>query len=169
MKKLFLVSCLIFFGLLALPNGVDAQSNVGMSVNESSYSLTRSLPDIREVTLKAGEYVEFNVGGYYSDVLASKYSVKFKIDSCEPEAIVIDRFGNYTTYHRYSSYVGYGTKGTVSFNNLEDKLPVNRNFTSQERIRVMNASTWNFKIGLSSGIHLRSQEVVNYNDIDFDL
>ncbi|MGX7244257.1 hypothetical protein ACWOC1_05350 [Enterococcus quebecensis] len=169
MKKTLLVaSCLVTVGLFAMPEGVSANE-----VDSPSISLSpqvRALADIREVTLKPGEYMEYNVGGFSSVALGSKFTVKFKIDSNEPETVVVDRFGNYQNQHRYSSYFEYGTHGTINFNNLEDNLP-SYNLLGKERIRVMNASatTLNFTIGLSSGIHQKSQECVDYSNIDFNL
>ncbi|OEG14722.1 hypothetical protein BCR22_14040 [Enterococcus plantarum] len=58
-----------------------------------NYAVVRALPLVQEAELKVGEYVEFNVGGFFSNQLASKFKVKFKIESCEPETIVVDRFG----------------------------------------------------------------------------
>ncbi|WP_430598414.1 hypothetical protein [Enterococcus sp. AZ177] len=136
-----------------------------------NYAVVRALPLVQEAELKVGEYVEFNVGGFFSNQLASKFKVKFKIESCEPETIVVDRFGLYNGRHqRYSSFAEYGTYGTIDFVIPKD-LPRGENLIGKERIRVMNvsATTLKIKVGLASGIHVKSQEGVNYNDIDFKL
>lgn len=168
--KLLVAGSLIALGVFA---GNDVGNAEVISVSPSNYLSTRALPNIQEVTLKSGEFLEFNAGGFYSDALVSKFVVKFKLDTCEPETIVVDRVGYYPriNQNRYSSYVAYGAYGTVTFTNLGDNLSTRNNFISKESIKIINASatTVNLKIGLSSGIHVRSQEIVDYSDINFDL
>ncbi|MEI5994804.1 hypothetical protein [Candidatus Enterococcus mansonii] len=167
-KSLVFASCLVAVGMFGVANAAEAEEQIPDALN---YSITRALPLIQEAELKTGEFVEFNVGGFSSQQLASKFKVKFKIDSCEPEAIVVDRFGLYDNVHnRYNSFMEYGTNGTIDFT-VQHNFPGSANYVGKERIRVMNASvtTLKIKVGLTSGVHVKSQEVIDYSDIDFNL
>ena len=167
-KKSLVTSCLVVVGLFGVTNAAEAEEQIPDALN---YSVTRALPLVKEVELKSGEFVEFNVGGFSSDQIASKFKVKYKLDTCEPETIVVDRFGLYDGHHhRYSSFFDYGTQGTFDFS-VSDDFPRGINHVGKERIRVMNVSTstLKMKVGLSSGIYVKSQEVIEYKDIDFNL
>lgn len=167
-KNLILASCMVVVGVIGIANIAEAEEQIPEVLN---YSVTRALPLIKEVELKSGEFVEFNVGGFSSDQLASKFKVKYKLDTCEPETIVVDRFGLYDGHHhRYSSFFDYGTQGTIDFS-VSDDFPRGINHVGKERIRVMNVSTstLKMKVGLASGIYVKSQEVIDYSDLEFNL
>ncbi|EOL45805.1 hypothetical protein [Enterococcus caccae] len=167
-KSLLIGSCLVVVGMFGIANAAEAEEQAPEAL---SFSVTRALPLIKEAELKSGQFVEFNVGGFSSEQLASKFKVKFKLDTCEPETIVVDRFGYYDGHmRRFSSFVEYGTHGTIIFS-VNDDFPGGTNHLGNERIRVMNASatTLKIKVGLTSGIHVKSQEVIDYSDIDFNL
>lgn len=101
-KKLLVASCLVVVGMFGVTTAAEAEEQIPDALN---YSVTRALPLVKEVELKSGEFVEFNVGGFSSDQIASKFKVKYKLDTCEPEIIVVDRFGLYDGhYHRYSFF-----------------------------------------------------------------
>lgn len=67
-------------------------------------------------------------------------------------------------------FFDFGTQGTFDFS-VSDDFPRGINHVGKERIRVINVSTSTLrkKVGLSSGIYVKSQEVIEYKDIGFNL
>lgn len=161
-KKLLVTTCLIVLGLFVAPKIASA---------EDTYATTRSTPAVREVSLNSGQSTEFIVGAIDSEEICSKYVVKVNVESNDKESFAISRLIDFHGLPwKYLTTAYYDNKATLFASGLDYTYP--KGFKQgKEIIRITNYSSvpLKYKVGISSGLHVKSQECVDYSNIDFNL
>lgn len=168
-KKLFIVSCLMLFGLLLVPKEAKAQDKEIIQFNVSATN--RGAPLVKEVTLNSGQAVQLVIGAFKSDTFFSKYVVKVAVDSPEKESFIFRRGIDYPGKPwQYLQHMVYDNKATFFVSALDYSFE-NANWEGREEMRITNYSAQPLKytLAVNSGLQFIGEGCVNYSDIDFNL
>lgn len=185
MKKVMSLSLVTFFTLTALTalspvseattvlDEYDEEiSLVDPIVGYDNISTFSTILNNREISLKSGQSVQMNVGGYIDYDYYSKYKIKVNILSSNNESVLIRRVGVYPhNGTRKNTFYFNSNKIELNFNLKKDAIPTNNNVnTGYETFIVTNFSPTElvFNVGINAGLELR-KGAEDFSDLDFDL
>ncbi|MBO0440079.1 hypothetical protein [Candidatus Enterococcus ikei] len=170
-KSLFVASCLVIFVFFGGASSVSAEEATEYLDLQSPSSLLRGAPAVKKQLLRSGESMSIKVGGMRSNSIFSKYVVKFFVDSIDKESIYVARRSDYAGVPQKYHEKIYYTNGMVTmFDSLIDD-EIRGPASGSETFLVTNysAESVSVKLGVSSGLHLRSNPCIDFKEIDFDL
>ncbi|MGX7245256.1 hypothetical protein ACWOC1_10405 [Enterococcus quebecensis] len=168
-KSLFVASSLVVFGLFVGMNSVNAES---AELNGEKINLNgRATVVVREVTLISGQLYNIDVGSINSSDFATKILFKYSSENPENDYFVFkhDRYLNGVKTVTTSMSNNNNTVNEYKYSPASDlNYPV---ATATERFTIINYSVKpkKFKIGITSGMHMKQNVCIDYSDIDFNL
>lgn len=182
MKKVMSLSLVTFFALTALSPVSEATTVLGEYDEENiqvepisvygNISTFATALNNREISLKSGQSVQMNLGGYINYDYYSKYKIKVNVLSSNNENVLIRRVGVYPhNGTRKNTFYFNSNKIELNFNLKKDPIPTNNNVnTGYETFIVTNFSPTElvFNLGINSGLELR-KGAEDFSDLDFDI
>lgn len=170
MKKTLAFICLITLGLLVEGTTVSAEENGGVLNVAPNSSLLRGAPaKYAPITINSGQYRDITVGSLKGANVASKYVIKFKVDSSEKESLLFQEQGNHNGAWKTLNSTVYYTNELQSIYKLgtEDELA---DGVGSRIFRLWNFSAKQISVyfGVSSSLHMLDIPCVDYSDIDFE-